>query len=535
MQDGRRTSTRQPPAGLTLRTAVQQASKCTSVGTGKGSDPLADDSAGGPSQAAAKPRFYVFDKNTKKPLNDGQIYRSRDEALNSLKEADRPNAEVIEVPAGVLVLRAERAAEDAPPIDRWWVIQDRPGLSGTDIKSPEQSFDTTLGNEPIVTFNFTDKGRKAFQAITRRVAQRGADNAFGGPALQTSQHFAIALDNELVSAPYINWRENPDGIDGSNGAQISGSFTVQSAQDLAKILKIGALPLKLTEVSRSQVSATLGKQALDQGLKAGIAGFAIVALFLIFYYRVLGVVATLALCIYALYFYALVKLIPITLTLPGIAGLILTLGVAADANIVVFERVKEEVRAGRSIGTAITTGYRKGLTAIIDANIVTFLVAFILFVIATAGVQGFAFTLGIGVIVSLFTAVLATQAILYSLRDTRLIRSKAALGAGEQKHKFRFDYMGKAKWFFSMSGMILLICALAMSGKGINFGIDFDGGTRITASLEKAATVDQVRDALAPLGLADAKIQTLSNPDLGRNIVQISTKELGPGDDTRVD
>ena len=200
----------------------------------------------------------------------------------------------------------------------------------------------------------------------------------------------------------------------------------------------------------------------------------------------LGVVATIALCIYALYFYALVKLIPITLTLPGIAGLVLTLGVAADANIVVFERVKEEVRAGRSIGTAIATGYRKGLTAIIDANIVTFLVAFILFIIATAGVQGFAFTLGLGVIVSLFTAVLATQAILYSLRGTRLIRSKAALGAGEQKRKFRFDYMGKAKWFFSLSGLILLVCALAMSGKGINFGIDFDGGTRITAAAGEA-------------------------------------------------
>ena len=178
-------------------------------------------------------------------------------------------------------------------------------------------------------------------------------------------------------------------------------------------------------MSRSQVSATLGKQALDQGLKAGIAGFIIVALFLIIFYRVLGVIAAVALGIYALYFYALVKLIPITMTLPGIAGLILTLGVAADANIVVFERVKEEIRAGRSVSTAIVTGYRKGLTAIMDANIVTFLVAFILFIIATAGVQGFAFTLGLGVIVSLFTAVLATQAILYSLRNTAIIRPKA--------------------------------------------------------------------------------------------------------------
>jgi SecD/SecF fusion protein len=522
---------RQPVVGL--RAAVTQASKCTDVGIGKGLNPLAEDSPGGQSQAAAKPRFYAFDKTTKKPFDNGQSYDTREQALQALSDKDRANAEVIEVPAGVLVLRAESTTDnkgkEVKP-DRWWVIQDRPGLSGTEIKNPEQSADTNLGNEPIVTFNFTSQGRKAFQAITRRVAQRGADNALGQDPISTSQHFAIALDNELVSAPYINWRDNPDGIDGATGAQISGNFTIKTAQDLAKILKIGALPLKLTEVSRSQVSATLGQQALDQGLKAGIAGFIIVALFLIVFYRVLGVIAALALCIYALYFYALVKLIPITLTLPGIAGLILTLGVAADANIVVFERVKEEVRAGRSVGTAITTGYRKGLTAIIDANIVTFLVAFILFIIATAGVQGFAFTLGLGVIVSLFTAVLATQAILYSLRGTRLLASKAALGASEQKsNRWRIDYMGKAKWFFSFSGCILLVCALAMSGKGINFGIDFDGGTRITAPLAKAATVDQVRDAVAPLGLADAKIQTLQNPELGQHVVQISTKELPKG------
>jgi len=518
---------RQPINGL--RAAVLQASKCTNVGVGTGSNALGEDSAGGPSQAAVKPRYYVFDKNNKRPLNNGQTYESRQDALDSLDAGDRANAEVVEVPAGVLVLREQKQNANDPDPDRWWVIQDRPGLSGTDIKNPEQGTDSSIGNEPNVTFNFTSQGRKAFQAITRRVAQRGADNALGGDPVATSQHFAIALDNALVSAPYINWKENPDGIDGSTGAEISGSFTIQSAQDLAKILKIGALPLKLSEVSRSQVSATLGKQALNQGLKAGLAGFVIVALFLILYYRVLGVVATLALIIYSVYFYALVKLIPITLTLPGIAGLVLTLGVAADANIVVFERVKEEVRAGRSVATAITTGYRKGLTAIVDANIVTFLVAFILFIIATAGIRGFAFTLGLGVIVSLFTAVLATQAILYSLRGTRLIRSRAALGAGERRVKFHIDFVGKAKWFFSLSGCILLICALAMSGKGINFGIDFDGGTRITAPLQKAATVEQVRDVLAPMGLGDAKIQTLQNPDLGQHVVQVATKELGPG------
>jgi len=512
---------RQPVAGLYK--AVQQASKCKKVGT---SGPAGSD--GGPSQAAAKARFYVFNKKSHAPLANGQTFNTAAQALDTLTPVQRENAMTVEVPAGVLVLREAKQNATDPNPDLWWILRDRPGLSGTEIKNPQQSFDQTLGSQPIVTFDFTGKGRKAFHQITRNIAQRGQDNAFGGDPLQTSQHFAIALDNQLVSAPYINWRENPDGIDGSTGAQISGNFTIQSAQDLAKILKIGALPLKLTLVSRSQVSATLGKQALDQGLLAGVAGFVIVALFLILYYRVLGVIATMTLAIYALYFLALVKAIPIVMTLPGIAGLILTLGVAADANIVVFERVKEEVRAGRGVSTAIATGYRKGLTAILDANIVTFLVAFILFVIATADVQGFAFTLGLGVIVSLFTAVMATQAILYLLRGTALIRHKWALGAGEPKVRWRWDYMGKAKYFFSLSGVILLIGALAISGKGIDFGIDFDGGTRITAALEKPASVDQVRNAISPLGLASADIQTVSNKQLGPNVVQISTKQLGP-------
>ena len=240
----------------------------------------------------------------------------------------RQKAEVIEVKPGVLVLQGEKPAADAPDPDSYWIIRDDPGLSGTDIKNPEQNFDQRGGNEPIVTFDFSDKGRKAFQDITATVAQRGADNAnpLNPDPESNSQHFAVALDNQLVTTPLINYRENPDGIDGSTGAQISGGFTITSAQDLAKVLKTGALPLRLELISRSQVSATLGKQALNQGLKAGIAGFLIVALFLLVFYRVLGAIATVALAIYGLYFFAIIKLIPITLTLPGIAGLILTSG-----------------------------------------------------------------------------------------------------------------------------------------------------------------------------------------------------------------
>jgi SecD/SecF fusion protein len=277
------------------------------------------------------------------------------------------------------------------------------------------------------------------------------------------------------------------------------------------------------------VSATLGRQALNAGLIAGVAGFAIVALFLLIFYRVLGVIAVGALLVYAAYFFALIKLIPITLTLPGIAGLILTIGVAADANIVIFERVKEEIRGGRSVAAGIAAGYKKGLSAIVDANVVTFMVAFILFVLATAGVKGFAFVLGIGTVVSFLTAVLLTQAVLGAMGRTRLISHPTALGAGKRSHHWweHFDFMGASKWFFSASGVILIIGALAIGGKGLNFGIDFESGTRIKTALVRSADEDGVRSVLSQAGFGDAEIQRLSGAEIqGNNGFQISTATL---------
>ena len=155
---------------------------------------------------------------------------------------------------------------------------------------------------------------------------------------------------------------------------------------------------------------------------------------------------------YGTIFFALIKLIPITLTLPGIAGLVLTIGVAADANIVIFERIKEEVRAGRSMQSAIAAGYKRGISTIVDANVVTILTAFILFVLATAGVKGFAFTLGVGTIASLLTAVVFTQALLGTMSNSKLLSSPSALGAGGEGRRWHFDFMGASRWFFTISG-----------------------------------------------------------------------------------
>ena len=357
---------------------------------------------------------------------------------------------------------------------------------------------------------------------SRNAARRAGDSV--------ANHFAIILDNKLISVPYIDPQQNPDGIDGSNGSQISGSFTIKSAQRLANLIKTGALPIKLELISQSQVSATLGQQALHQGLIAGLVGFAVVALFLLAFYRVLGVIAVIALVIYAIYLFALIKLIPITMTLPGIAGLILTIGVAADANIVIFERVKEEIRGGRSVAAGIAQGYKKGIAAIIDANVVTFMVAFILFILATAGVKGFAFTLGIGTLTSLFTAVLATQAVLGTMQRSPLITHPSALGAGEAKRRWTQDFMGASKWFFSVSGVILLIGALAIGGKGLNFGIDFESGTRakVAFASAKPPSETQISDALHEAGFKNPEIQKVKgDKELGGNGLQVSLGETG--------
>jgi SecD/SecF fusion protein len=460
-----------------------------------------------------------------------------DDNLTDLKSGLPPGVslsqgQLLAVKRGTVVLLAVPSNLSKPvkigdPTAQFFVLKDHVALNGGEITNPQQSTDSNTG-EPDVTFGFTSKGQKAFQNVTATIARRG--NLVSGLGQTYTQHFATALDNQLVTVPQIDFKTYPDGIDGTNGADITGGFTISSAQDLATQLRLGALPIKLVPISESQVSATLGKQALHQGLIAGLVGLLIVAGFLIAFYRVLGVIATAGLIVYGIYFYALIKLIPITLTLPGIAGLILTIGVAADANIVIFERVKEEIRAGRSIRQGITTGYRKGLTAIIDANVVTIMTAFILFVLATADVKGFAFTLGIGTIVSLFTAVMATQAILTTMGSSRLISSPSALGAAGQKRAIRFDFMGASRYFFTMSGVILLIGALAIGGRGLNLGIDFTSGTRVNVGLLQPASEAQVRSVLDSVGAGDATVQKVAgDKTLGRYGYQISSKELRPG------
>src|SRR3954451_24715337 len=520
----------QPGSGtLSFYDAVTRASKCPA----KTSQNTSEDA----------PVYYAVDNKNKKVLSGPEATEkdAGDAAADEVKKGSTIS-DVLAVQPGTVVVQAEYDA-DKKPADpntaQYYVLKDDFALRGTDIKDPEQNFDSGTGGSgnPIVTFNFTDKGRDIWQKTTRKIVQRGQANQLPGADPQAAfQHFAVVLDDKLITVPYIDFQQNPDGIDGANGSQIEGGFTITSAQNLANLLKSGALPIKLDLISSSQVSATLGQEALDQGLKAGIVGFLVVCLFLVVFYRILGVIAVGALVVYGIYFFALIKLIPITLTLPGIAGLILTIGVAADANIVIFERVKEEIRAGRSVTAGIAQGYKKGIAAIIDANVVTFMTAFILFILATAGVKGFAFTLGIGTLTSLFTAVLATQAVLGVMGRTRIISHPTALGAGEKKRRWTQDFMGASRWFFSMSGVILLIGALAIGGKGLNFGIDFQSGTRVKAAFVQTPSETRVGDVLRAQGFNNPEVQKVKgDKELKGDGIQISLGESKASDIAKVE
>jgi SecD/SecF fusion protein len=460
------------------------------------------------------PELYLFEKKSRQYVAGPETSERDLYSIDAAKAVPKDNRKTFSVPQGTIVVQDQQDDPNATP--RYFVLKDKPQLSGDDITNPEQNFDQN--NQPNVTFDFTDQGRVAFQNITRRIAQRGQESL--GPPYS----FAIVLDQKIVSRPVIDYQENPDGIDGRTGAQISGGFTIQQAQDLATFLKIGALPVNLKLVSQSTVTATLGQQALDEGLKAGLIGLLLVSIFFLAYYRFLGAIAILGLVVYAIFFLAIMKLIPITLTLPGIAGLILTIGVAADSNVVIFERIKEEARKGHSMISSITTGYKRGIGTIIDANVITLLTAFILFGLATAGVKGFAFTLGVGTIVSLLTAVVFTRAVLGLLGRSKILRSPAFLGAGEQRVRWHFNFAGASRWFFSISGVILVIGALSFATNQLNFGIDFESGTKIQTALAQDASVDDVRNALSDAGVADVeavKVQSVENPDFGQNVFQI--------------
>jgi SecD/SecF fusion protein len=420
-----------------------------------------------------------------------------------------------------------------------------PELTGEDLDAGGTRQDFDQNGRPNVLLDFTDDGGDKFHDITRTLSQRGAllaaQNGISGrgdDARAFAQSFAIVLDNEIRSFPIIDFTDPQlaDGIAGGN-AQITGDFSVDEAKDLALVLQTGALPVEFVQVDRTQISATLGQDSLNEALVAGIGGLIAVAFFLLVVYRFLGVVAIIGLAVYGVFLYGAILLFNVTMTLPGIAGIILTIGVAADANIVIFERIKEEVRAGKSVRAAIATGYRKGFATIVDANVVTMITAFVLFAAATGGVRGFALMLLMGTLISMLTAVLATRALLGVLGRFRWFDNPRFMGASAQKMPDwqKIDFVGKRRIWFSIATALLVISVAAIAIKGLNLGIDFRGGTQVSFETPEPVSVDTVRQEAADVGLADAVIQGRGpETDGGYEQFQIKTETLTESEQTEL-
>ncbi len=400
-----------------------------------------------------------------------------------------------------------------------------PQMTGKELKlsGTQADIDPTSGL-PIVTMQFTGKGNKLFHQITRAEAQRGQTRG-------TKESFAIVLDDNLYSFPSIDPSQYGDGIDPTGtGAEISGIASQKEAQNLALVLRNGALPVKFVTVERSDVSATLGKDSLRQARNAAIAGLILVMIFLLVLYRFLGVVAVFGLAIYSALMYGAILLLNVTLTLPGLAGLILTIGVAADANVVIFERIKEEARAGRSVRASISAGYQKGVRTIVDANVVTAITALILFAVATAEVKGFALMLLIGTIVSLLTAVAATRAMLGLLAGFKFAQSPSFMGAtaSDIPRWQQIDVVTRRHLYFIISLVAVGLSVLAIIFQGLNLGIDFKGGVQVQFTTANPTSLALVRKTAANVGAGDAVIQgrgTQTGSDSYTNF-QIRLKKL---------
>lgn len=344
-------------------------------------------------------------------FNTGQFGKAHPSRESALEAAGVQS--VADLPVGESLVLWPGEGQGAT--DRWFVVDSDPLLTGSSLSGADVGFDEF--NRPKVDMEFNDEGGDTFADITQEMAQKAQVTG-------RDQLLAIVLDGTLQSAPRVSERI------GGGRAEITGDFTLKEARQLALVLQTGALPIELKVLEERTIGATLGQESLQKALYAGAIGLLLVLVFVLVYYRLLGVIADIALIVYGVLFWGILNGVNATLTLPGIAGMILTLGMAVDANVIIFARVREETGEGKTVRTAIASGFKKGFRTILDANVTTLITAVILFWAASGGIRGFAFTLGIGVALSMFTAIVVTRSLLGLMSEVKALRSPALLGVG---------------------------------------------------------------------------------------------------------
>lgn len=382
-------------------------------------------------------------------------------------------------------------------------------MEGTDIKSATAGY--TSDSEPVVDFTLTDDGTKKFADATTTAAEE-------------NWSIGIYYDGEFISVPSVN-----SAITGGSG-QISGMSSIDEAKELASNIRIGALPVELKEVSSMVVGATLGQEAISTSLFAAAIGFIFLFLFMVIYYRIPGVAAFIGLIFYTEMILLILNVFNFTLTLPGIAGMVLTIGMAMDANIVIYARIREEISAGKNVHDAIKLGFSKAFSAVFDGHVTTLIAAVALGVIGTGPVRGFALTLGIGIVLSLFTALVVARIILLLMYHCGIRNVKLYGHATERKS---INFVKHTGLFIGISVVLMLVGVGFMvfhgaGGKGaFNYDLEFSGGTATSITFDKTYTLEELESDVIPVlkeatGVKNIQKQTVK----GTNTVVFKTTAL---------
>ena len=451
---------------------------------------------------------YKIEQRVEAYTNEYSVYEDGDKKIT----AEIPGVTNADEILNALNIEGKLEFLDLDNYTKWSQGQEyEAALTGDDIKNATAGIDSDNGNDNVVQLAFTDEGAQKFADVT---------------AANVGNIVYIIYDNKVVSAPTVQ-----SAITGGS-AEINKIGSYEEAEQLATTIRIGALPLTLKQVRSNIVGATLGSDAISTSLKAGAIGIALVFLIMIIVFRIPGLVASFALAFYTILDLLVLNLFNVTLTLPGIAGVILSVGMAVDANVIIFTRIKEELADGKSVKQAVKGGFHNALSAIIDGNVTTLIAALVLGIFGTGTIKGFAITLAIGVVLSVFTALAVSQSLLTALVNLGVTDAKY-FGVAREPKKTNFVKAGKFCMLGSLIVIIACFCMMPVNNKSkgspLNFSVEFAGGTSLTVGFDKEYSLSEAEKDIVPviaeaagIGEAGISVQTVS----GTNEIVFKMPEL---------
>lgn len=451
---------------------------------------------------------YKIEQRVEAYTNEYSVYEDGDKKIT----AEIPGVTNADEILNALNIEGKLEFLDPDNYTKWSQGQEyEAALTGDDIKNATAGIDSDNGNDNVVQLAFTDEGAQKFADVT---------------AANVGNIVYIIYDNKVVSAPTVQ-----SAITGGS-AEINKIGSYEEAEQLATTIRIGALPLTLKQVRSNIVGATLGSDAISTSLKAGEIGIALVFLIMIIVFRIPGLVASFALAFYTILDLLVLNLFNVTLTLPGIAGVILSVGMAVDANVIIFTRIKEELADGKSVKQAVKGGFHNALSAIIDGNVTTLIAALVLGIFGTGTIKGFAITLAIGVVLSVFTALAVSQSLLTALVNLGVTDAKY-FGVAREPKKTNFVKAGKFCMLGSLIVIIACFCMMPVNNKSkgspLNFSVEFAGGTSLTVGFDKEYSLSEAEKDIVPviaeaagIGEAGISVQTVS----GTNEIVFKMPEL---------